>query len=109
MTHQIDRAVAEAREAFQRLRGMAGTSPASPTASPATTRVAPAAPAPRPAPAHHGVGGRPGDREAARIAANRAPRPLGPARDEPWRPFVGPDGIIANGFGWGGVSWECRR
>src|SRR5260370_42591449 len=28
------------------------------------------------------------DRERARIAANHAPRPLGPARDEPWRAYV---------------------
>jgi Helix-turn-helix domain of resolvase len=39
------------------------------------------------------------DRERARIAANHAPRPLGPVRDEPWRAYVGPDGVIAGGYG----------
>ena len=101
------------RATLQRLRSAGGK--AMPTASPATagatttvapTRVAPAPPG-RTAPVMPALDG--GERERARIAANHAPRPLGPARDEPWRPFVGPDGIIANGFGWGGVSWECRR
>jgi len=43
------------------------------------------------------------DRERARIAANHAPRPLGPARDEPWRAYVGIDGVIGRGDAWGAI------
>jgi hypothetical protein len=90
-----------------KLQGAREGPKASPTASPAAAPVAhPTAPAPMPAPAPVITAA---DRERARIAANSAPRPLGGARDEPWRPYVGPDGVIAGGLGWGGVSWEDNR
>jgi hypothetical protein len=102
MSREIDGAIAEARRAFQRLRSVAGTGPASPTTSPAAAPVAhPTAPAPSdtwrpPAP--------------ARAQPNpRPPRPpahylKGPP--EPYEAFIGPGGEISPtpfGTWWGPI------
>jgi hypothetical protein len=101
MSREIDAAIAQAREAFQRLRGVAGTGPATPTALPATAPVAhPAPPAPRPAPAPVITAA---DREARRaeLLSKRPPQSWLAGDREDWRDHISPCGFVAPGAGRG--------
>jgi hypothetical protein len=88
MSREIDAAIAEAREAFRRLRGSGAPSPiAAPGAPVSATVGVPAPPAPAPVPTHW--------------LANPA--------DHDWKQHCGIDGVIAGGLNWGGISWENNR
>jgi hypothetical protein len=98
-TATLDDAVAAARATLDAIRGK-------PVAAlPQAADAAPSVRAPPPPSGPDLLPSHAARREAARLEANNLARPLGEARDEPWRAYVQADGFISPSVGLGGTYW----